>query len=175
MILPARLGYAAPQGILVNTQDVQTWFAYNSWANRRVLRVAADLAPEDFARDLNASFGSLQGTLLHILWGEWRWLRFWQSGTLVPELLPAEFPDVPAFEANWTILEEEQRAFAAGLTDERLAAPHTVRDNTYVLADLIQHLLNHSTYHRGQVALLLRQLGRTPPATDYRLFLTEAR
>jgi uncharacterized damage-inducible protein DinB len=53
-----------------------------------------------------------------------------------------------------------------------LAAHHAVRVKTYPLADLIHHLLNRSTYHRGQVALLLRQLGRTPPATDYWLFLT---
>ena len=45
----------------------------------------------------------------------------------------------------------------------------------YTLGELIQHALNHSTYHRGQAALLLRQLGHVPPFTDYHDFLAEAR
>lgn len=64
---------------------------------------------------------------------------------------------------------------ALARTFEPVAAPRSVRGYEYALGELIQHLLNHSTYHRGQVALLLRQLGQSPPATDFRLFLTESR
>lgn len=158
----------------MNTHDVRTRFAYNRWANRRLLAAARGLGPDEFTRDLKASFGSLKGTLLHILWGERRWLRCWQDGSVIPELAPEDFSDLPAVEADWAALEQEQQAFAARLTEELLAVHHTVRDRSYALSDLIHHLLNHSTYHRGQVALLLRQLGQTPPATDYRLFLTDA-
>ena len=97
------------------------------------------------------------------------------SGTLPPELPPEEFPAVPALAARWAELEQEQQAFVAGLTDEQLATTRRVRSYDYTLGELIHHLLNHSTYHRGQVVLLLRQLGETPPATDFRLFLTEVR
>lgn len=159
----------------MNTQDIRTLFAYDHWANRRLLAAASLLAHQDFSRDLQASFGSVRGTLLHILWGEWRWLRFWQEGSFMPEFAPEDFPDVPALEASWTSLEQEHQAFAAGLTQQLLDASRTVGGKEYTLGELIQHLLNHSTYHRGQVVLLLRQLGVTPPATDYRLFLTEGR
>ena len=159
----------------MNTQVTRTIFAYNRWANRRLLAAASLLPPEEFNRDLHASFGSVRGTLLHILWGERRWLRFWQDGSFMPDAVPEDFPDPAALEAGWASLEQDQQLFEAGLTDELLAAPRRVWDNEYTLGELVQHLLNHSTYHRGQVALLLRQLGQSPPASDYRLFLTEAR
>jgi uncharacterized damage-inducible protein DinB len=158
----------------MDRQDFSTRFAYNKWANHRLLEAAAQLTTESLAKDLNASFGSLRGTLSHMLWGESRWLRFWQDGSL-PDDLPEEFPTLEALNARWAQVEREQESFVAGLTDEHLAAPRRVRDYEYPLGELLHHLLNHSTYHRGQVALLLRQLGVTPPATDFRLFLTEIR
>lgn len=112
----------------MNTHDVRTRFAYNRWANRRLLFAAMGLGPDDLTRDLKASFGSLKGTLLHILWGERRWIRFWQDGSFIPELTPEDFPDLPAVEADWAALEEEQQSFGEQLTEESLAAVHTVRD-----------------------------------------------
>ena len=158
----------------MNRQDFNTHFAYNKWVNHRLLEAAARLTTESFTKDLNASFGSLRGTLSHMLWGECWWLRFWQDGSLANDL-PKEFPTFEALNARWAQLEQEQESFVAGLTEEQLAAPRRVRDYEYTLGELLHHLLNHSTYYRGQVALLLRQLGETPPATDFRLFLTEVR
>lgn len=171
----------------MNRQDVRSRFAYNQWANHRLVQAAERLAPESYAKDLNASFGSLRGTLIHLLWAECWWLQFWRDGTLMPDFPPEAFPDVPALAEKWTKLEQELEAFVSGLSDAQLDAPWSVRrvargpagmENPlceYTLSELIHHLLNHSTYHRGQVALLLRQLGQRPPSTDFRLFLTELR
>lgn len=158
----------------MNIQDIRTLYAYNRWANRRLLATASRLLSEDLSRDLNASFGSVRGTLLHILWGDWGWLRFFQDGSFMAEPTIEDFPDVAALETFCTDLEQGQQVFVEGLTDERLAGPCAIRGHEYTLGDLIQHVLNHSTYHRGQVVLMLRQLGQTPPATDYNLFLREA-
>jgi len=62
-----------------------------------------------------------------------------------------------------------------GLTQAELDTPRTLDDTIYTLGELVQHALNHSTYHRGQVALLIRRLGHAPPVTDYHDFLAEAR
>jgi uncharacterized damage-inducible protein DinB len=159
----------------MNREDVSTLFAYDHWANRRLLDAADRVSAESLSKDLKASFGSLHGTLLHILQGEWHWLRFWQDGTHMPAFPPEDYPTVSALRASWVKLVQEQLAFVAGLTDEQLHANRAVREYEYTLGELIQHLLNHSTYHRGQVTLLLRQLGDKPPATDFRLFLTERR
>lgn len=159
----------------MNTRDVHILFTYNQWANRRLLAAASHLAPADFTRDLGASFGSVRGTLLHILWGERRWLQFWLDGSFIPDAVPDEFPDTATLETQWSNLDEDRLAFAANLSDSHLADHLNVRGQEFTLGELIQHIVNHSTYHRGQVVLLLRQLGQTPPATDYRLFLSEDR
>jgi uncharacterized damage-inducible protein DinB len=157
----------------MNVQDLHRLFAYNRWANAELLEAASRLSADDFSKDLGASFGSLRGTLAHILFGERRWLQFWIDGRFSPAANLDAYPDTTALAAAWDILDRDRAAFAASLTDERLAARVSVDENSYALGDLIQHILNHSTYHRGQVVLLLRQLGHQPPATDYRLFLTK--
>jgi uncharacterized damage-inducible protein DinB len=157
----------------MNVQDLHRLLAYNRWANAELLDAASRLSVDDFSKDLGASFGSLRGTLAHILFGERRWLQFWIDGAFSPLANLDAYPDTAALAAAWDILDHDRAAFAASLTDERLTAPVAVDANSYALGDLIQHIFNHSTYHRGQVALLLRQLGHQPPATDYRLFLTE--
>ena len=154
----------------MNVEDCRTLVSFDQWASRRLLDASSLLTPEEFACDLRASFGSVRGTLLHILDGEWHWLRFWQGHPWTP-LAPEDYPDVAALQVGWTRLEQEQRAFAAHLTAESLAAKHAVRGRPYLLGELIQHLVNHSSYHRGQVAVLLRQLGHPPPPTDFRVFL----
>jgi uncharacterized damage-inducible protein DinB len=159
----------------MTVQELQLRFAYNRWANQRLVAAASLLPAEDRTRDLRASFGSVQGTLLHVLSGERRWLRFWQDGSLAPPLEPADCPTLEALTTAWTAVEQEQQTFLADVTEDLLRAERVVGGQTYRLGDLVQHLLNHSTYHRGQVAVLLRQLGHQPPATDYRLFLAERR
>ena len=149
--------------------------AYNRWANNRLLDAAATLSVEELDRDLRASFGSLKGTLIHILWGECRWLRFWQDGTLLPDPTPGEYPDFANLRMAWARHENAYAAYLCGLTQAELDAPRAVKADTYTLGELVQHILNHSTYHRGQITLLLRQLGHEPPSTDYRRFLTEER
>ena len=157
----------------MNTFDVRRLFAYNDWANYRVLVATAPVSPNDFGRDLGASFGSLRGTLIHIMWGEKRWLQRWLDGSPLEDPPPAAFADVGSLGEAWLALERERAAFLSELTDDQLGALLDIRGVNYRLADLIQHLLNHSTYHRGQVALLLRQLGHAPAATDFRVFVHE--
>jgi uncharacterized damage-inducible protein DinB len=159
----------------MTVNEARRLFAYNRWANRRLLVAASLLVPIDFTRDLHASFGSVRGTLVHILWGERRWLRFWQDGTFIPEVDPDEYEDAAVLQAAWDRVDQEQLSFAADLTDAKLAGRLTVQDQEHTLGDLVRNSIIHSTYHRGQVAAFLRQLGHTPPATDYRLFLAEAR
>jgi len=159
----------------MNVADVRVDFAYNRWANRRLLEAVAELPTEDFERDLRGSFASIAGTLRHLVWGERSWLQFWRQGSFEADLTPGDMPDLPSIVAAWSALEEEEAAFARELDQARLDAPCPVEEDPYVLGELVRHAINHATHHRGQVVLMLRQLGRTPPGTGFRQFLTETR
>ena len=153
---------------------------YNRWANTRLFEASSALTPkvgnpDERKRDLRASFNSLEGTLIHILWGERGWLSFWQTGNFVPRPAHGAYPDFPALREAWTRHDEAYVTYLRGLAQQELDSSRTLDATTYTLGELIQHALNHSTYHRGQVALLLRQLGHTPPFTDYHDFLAEVR
>jgi uncharacterized damage-inducible protein DinB len=109
------------------------------------------------------------------MWGEKRWLQCWVDGSTLPDPPPGDFGDSSSLQDGWERLASDRRAFVAELTEERLQSSMNIRGQTYTLAELIKHITNHSTYHRGQIVLLLRLLGHAPPATDYRLFLSESR
>jgi len=162
----------------VNNDEIRTLYAYNRWANRRLLGAARVLPWPDFIRDLRGSHGSLRGTLVHIVWAEWLWTRRWQ-GESPKEIFAAEdFHDWVTLESRWTIVENEQQAFLESLNDELLTFRVSYENLKgqrweYSLVHMLQHGINHSSYHRGQVAALLRQLGHSPPATDFLVFLDE--
>lgn len=159
----------------MNTGDIGVLFRYNRWANARVLDAAGRLTQEQFTRDMPGSFRSVRSTLAHILSAEWVWLERWK-GTSPPALLdPADFPDLEALEARWAGVEREQRDFVEAATEEALGkvvAYVNTKGETwrYPLSQMMQHVVNHSSYHRGQVTTLLRQLGAEPAATDLLLF-----
>jgi uncharacterized damage-inducible protein DinB len=164
----------------MNTTEIRTLYAYNRWANRRVLKTSQFLKWQDFIQDLGASHGSIRGTLVHILWGEWLWLRRWRDESPKQVFAPEEFSDWAALESQWSAVEEEQNAFLEKLTDELLIRGVSYENLQgvrweYSLAEMMQHLVNHSSYHRGQVAVLLRQLGQTPLAGDFLVFVDDQR
>jgi uncharacterized damage-inducible protein DinB len=159
----------------MTVEQLRVLVAYNRWANLRLLEAAAALDHEELERDLCASFRSLHGTLIHILWGERGWLHFWKQGAFVSEPRPGEYPDLTALRSAWNHHEQTYTDYLHELTQADLDAPRELDDHRYTLGELVQHTLTHSTHHRGQVTLLLRQLGHEPPCTDYRDFLTDMR
>ena len=158
--------------------DLIFLFAYNRWANARTLSAAARLTPDQFTRDLGSSFASVRDTLVHIYGAEWIWLARWKGTSPTTAIVAADIPDVAALAARWRTVEEEQAAFIKDLTDadiERLIEYANLKGDRFTnpLGRLMQHLVNHSTYHRGQVTTMLRQLGATPVSTDLVTFLRE--
>jgi len=145
---------------------------YNYWARDRQLQACAALTEEQLLRPLGGSFASLRDTLVHLIAVEWIWLERWRGNS--PRALPGpgEFPTLAAVRARWRGIESEMRAFVATLDEAALERRITcvgTRGNswTYELWRMILHLLNHQSYHRGQVTAQLRQLGAQPPKVDF--------
>ncbi len=167
--------------------DIQLLYEYDRWANYRVLQAVSALSAEEFTRDLGGSFRSVRDTLVHIVGCEWGWLRCWKEPSPSPTFVtdfwtrhdalfnPNAFPSLDAVQLKWAEVEREQVEFVNRLTNESLGRMLPVRTTQICLAHLMQHLANHSTYHRGQVALMMRQLAAEPRATDFAMFLMEGR
>jgi uncharacterized damage-inducible protein DinB len=157
-------------------EEISKLFAYNRWANARTIDAAAALTEEEYERVLGGSFPSARETLAHIYAAEWIWLERWQGRS--PRGLPAaqEVPTLATLREKWKAVEDGQESLLAGLSEARLAEVVSyvnVKGETwaYPLGEMLVHVVNHSTYHRGQVVTMLRQLGKSARPTDYLVFL----
>ena len=157
--------------------DIVTLYAYNRWANGRALDAVEKLDPAAFVKNLGNSFASIHATLVHIAGAEWAWLRRWHGDS--PSKLPTgDFPTVASLRERFQSLDREREAFLAGVSEERLQQPFDYKDLAgnamrLPLAQSMQHVVNHGTYHRGQVTTMLRQLCATPISTDMSRFYLE--
>jgi uncharacterized damage-inducible protein DinB len=155
----------------MNVKEVRGLFVYSEWANALVLDAAARLSGEEFTRGLGNSFPSVRDTLVHLLFAEWVWLRRWRGESPRVVLDPAEFPDVERVRARLAEVARERAELIDGLGDADLEAVVAYvnakgEEWRYPLGRMMQHVVNHSTYHRGQIVTMLRQLGAGAPSTD---------
>jgi uncharacterized damage-inducible protein DinB len=150
---------------------VRTLFAYDQWANSRTFDACSTLSHEEFLRNMGSSFPSVRDTLAHMIGAQWVWLeRF--HGRIPPGLpKPQEFPDFSVLRERAGEIQHELNHYIARISAEDLASPFEYRDlkgNSHrnYRWQVLQHLANHGTYHRGQITTLLRQLGAKPISTD---------
>jgi len=155
--------------------EVRELFAYNAWANRKIFDAAMALPDEQYRRDLKSSHGGIHGTLAHIVWAEQLWLHRWlaRPNPAVPQ--GRDLATIGAVRARWEEVEAERAAFLGGLTAAQLEATRAVKPSTggeyvHTLRQMLLHAVDHSTYHRGQVVTLLRQVGAVPPNTGLIVF-----
>lgn len=151
---------------------------YMLWAERQTLLAVRSVKEEDLTRDAGISFKSILGTMAHILGAQQMWLSRVLGNPLprVPNI--DDFPDLMSWITAWEETASGLEAFMAGLTDEQLAADLTwsnTRGETFTrpLWQPLLHMVNHSTYHRGQIVSLLRQMGYKAPSTDLIYYLLE--
>ena len=152
--------------------------AYNAWANRLVYDTAAELTEKELNRDTGAFFGSLFGTMSHVVTADRIWLnRFTGEGPLPASL--DERPCTTLQDLREIREEEDQRiiAFAETLTLEKLQSilentPVTIpAKNSQTLGPAVAHFFNHQTHHRGQMHMALTALGKPSLALDLIYFL----
>ena len=170
--MPARIGH------------LHLLATYNRWMNEKIYRAAASLAPEELARDRGAFFGSILGTLNHIVVGDTLWLRrfaqhprdYTQIAPVLklpqpPSLNAIVFAELPQLAARRSELDGWILEWIPGIIDEDLDLPLAYvntkgQTQSRNFHGLLTHFFNHQTHHRGQVTTLLSQAGIDVGVTD---------
>ncbi|HEX4440906.1 MAG TPA: DinB family protein [Thermoanaerobaculia bacterium] len=161
--------------------DIIDLFAFGRWANDKICEAVGELDDDAFGHESGGSFGSVRGTLLHLYGADWVWLERFHGRS--PRAMPDEPEPIRTLaqvRAKWDGVQEQLRVFVGGLTPSDLASSlgytsFAGEAFTRVLSDALVHLVNHGTYHRGQVVTLLRQLGKSAPSTDFLRYLDAAK
>ena len=152
----------------MNLQDLRVLLDYHYWARDRALEGVEPLTPEQFTRDLGSSFRSIRDTLAHVYFAEWAWYSRWQGQSPAAPLSPEMFPDVASIRNVWKDQEAKMRAFLESLGQEGVTRVFEYKmingqPGASVFWQMLQHVVNHASYHRGQVTTMLRQIGAAPP------------
>jgi len=144
---------------------------YTRWADGRMHDAVGKLTPDQWSKDLGSSLKSARDTVVHIASGQWVWLSRWKGESPKGMWVPTDYPTPASIREKSEALAKDLAAFVAEQTEDSLARPLAYKNLkgepfSYPLGQLMLHMTNHSTYHRGQVTTLLRQLGAQPVSTD---------
>ncbi|HEX7070138.1 MAG TPA: DinB family protein [Rhodothermales bacterium] len=162
----------------MNADWARTLIAYDDWANDRTVSTIRNLSDEQFLRPLGGSFSSIRDTFAHIVSGEWIWHRRLLGE--IPREMPAWVGEAGLDELvnRLEVIAHERRRHFETITDAQIAA--TVHfaylsgaPASLTCGQIVAHLVNHSSYHRGQVATYVRQVGAVPAGTDLAAFLAQ--
>lgn len=156
----------------------QMFAAYNAWANAQVYGAAAALTEDEFHRGTGAFFGSLSGTLNHLLAADRIWMKRFTGEGEAPDRLDAVIhDDLSSLRSAREAEDARIVSYADRLDDAMLAGlfhytpisnPEPVSQR---LGSALSHLFNHHTHHRGQAHMILTTLGQPSLALDLAFFL----
>lgn len=156
--------------MIISADTLRTHLAYTTWATNRLLEAAAQLTSEELARDFATADKNVVGTLAHTFAAD----RIWVSrvkGRPPARFITPEDRELAVLQRDWPAVLAEWKELAAGWTDDSTATVITYQDtkgNSYSspLWQIVLHVVNHATHHRGQAAGFLRAMGKVPPPLD---------
>ena len=152
-----------------------TMARYNAWQNTQLADCLHDMSAEDLTKDRGAFFGSILGTLNHLLWGDRMWMsRFdgWDKPTQPIDATTEVCPTLAAwgaerFRADGKIILWAERVKAVELAGDLVwFSGATGKEQRKPMATCVVHMFNHQTHHRGQVHAMITATGRRAPVSD---------
>jgi uncharacterized damage-inducible protein DinB len=155
---------------MVSVEVLQTHIGYTAWASRALVEAASGLSQAELTRDFGTADKSVLGTLVHVFAADRVWLTRLQREPKAAFITDADY-SLAVLQNDWPALHARWKAWAAGLTEAETRADVSytdMRGNPWrqPMWQLILHVVNHGTHHRGQVSGFLRTMGHTPPKLD---------
>jgi uncharacterized damage-inducible protein DinB len=148
-------------------KDLKTMLDFHYWARDRLMEALMPLTPEQYNKDLGSSFKSIRDTATHTYAAEWAWHERWQ-GRSPTALIPSDrFADLAALRTAWGESERNIRGFVDALDDTGINRVIDYKllsgaSGSSPIWQMVQHVVNHASYHRGQITTMLRQIGAQP-------------
>jgi uncharacterized damage-inducible protein DinB len=151
--------------------DLAPLYAYNSWANARVLETLRAMPESDYVKEQGGGWPSLRATFVHIAGATDAWAERFAGGDALRLATVAELPLLEDAARVLLAAEEKHARLLPTYTKERLAEPFAWKNlagevKTAPFGIVVRHVVNHQTYHRGQIAAMARRLGHAPKSTD---------
>ncbi|AZO08920.1 MULTISPECIES: DinB family protein [unclassified Mesorhizobium] len=158
-------------------QHFMMFAAYNQWANGRIYDAAAELPEEELCRDVGAVFGSMLGTLNHLLAVDRVWMkRFTGEGDAPGDTAAMLHRTLSGLRLAREAEDKRILDWLGRISDKALAGRFSymtltdMRTVSQRLAPALSHFFNHQTHHRGQAHMCLTVLGRPSVPLDLVLF-----
>jgi uncharacterized damage-inducible protein DinB len=161
----------------VSADTLRMHLAYSAWASRRLVDAVARLSPEELKRDFQTADHSPLGTLVHVFAADRIWLTRVSGAPSHPFVTDADH-SLAVLQNDWPALYDRWQQWAVGITDQSAQESVAYKDTqgnafSRPLWQLILHVVNHGTHHRGQVSGFLRAMGQTPPPLDLTVYYRE--
>lgn len=153
---------------------------YTAWANTRFIEAASALTHQELVSDFATADHNVLGTLAHIYAAERLWLGRIEGSPPARFLVPEQDMHLAVLRSEWPALLERWKRWGSLLTDEsihRKISYLSLKGDAFVTPawQIVLHVVNHGTHHRGQVSGFLRAMGHAPPSLDLILFYRETR
>jgi uncharacterized damage-inducible protein DinB len=154
----------------VSADTLRLQLDYSAWASHRLLDVAAKLSPEELTRDFKTADKCILDTLVHVYAADRAWLAR-VAGEPRATFVDPEDRDLTLLQSEWPALQQRWKLWLRDLGDGDVARQISYKDtrgNPYTtpIWQIVLHLVNHGTHHRGQISGFLRAMGHTPPPLD---------
>ena len=163
--------------MIISADTLRMHLNYTTWASARLLEAAGKLSPEELSRDFGTADKNVVGTLAHIFAAD----RVWMArihGEPPAKFITPEDRDLALLNREWPALLQGWKQWAGGLNDQsisQMASYQDLKGNPWTTPylQIILHVVNHGTHHRGQASGFLRAMGHTPPALDLTWYYRE--
>lgn len=167
----------------MQAEMVRTMYDYGDWAMEKVFVAAEGLTQEQFDAPGTAGHGSIRETLFHLIRAHKSWLSWWDGSlpsdeSSIPKLDAKDYPDLDSIRALWADVSGQTAAFTDNLQDADLARVYADTDEdgepeSFILWQMMVHVVNHGTQHRSEVAAMLTDFGHSPGNLDMIFYFLE--